>query len=114
MNFITDLVLAYPAYIIALIIISVYTYLQSESKAAKKFSLYAMLGSFIVGLVIALNSPLVKPKTNVEPFKPSEVVTHQLDEETASKPFTSRLSKPKESKLSESLTFKKEVQEINK
>jgi hypothetical protein len=114
MNFLTDFILAFPSFVLVFISIATFVYVVSKSKDIKKYSIWCILVYLMLGIFIALNSPLVKPKTNVEPFKPSEVVTHRLDEETASKPFTSRLSKPKESKLSESLTFKREVQEINK
>jgi len=113
MNFIINFILAFPAAGLILISIALIVYAISKSKVVRGHSLMFALGSLLMSIVLTLNSPLVKPKTNVEPFKPSEVVTHQLDEETASKPFTDRLSKPKESKLNDSLTFKQEVQKYN-
>ena len=114
MNYLIDFVIAYPAWVL---FINFFLFIGLTSKIpkdTKKLISNIMIGSLLAGCAIAFNSALVKPKTQVEPFKPSEVVTHQMDEEVASKPFTDRLSKPKESKLNESLTFKKEVQEINK
>lgn len=113
MNYLIDFVIAYPAWNIALLALSFYSYITCKSKEAKNFSKYAVLVTLIVGILVTFNSALVKPKTYVEPFKPSEVVTHQMNEEAASKPFTDRLSKPKESKLNDSLTFKQEVQKYN-
>jgi len=114
MNYLIDFVIAYPAWNLALLSLSLYSYITCKSKETENFSKYAMLVTLIVGILVTFNSALIKPKTHVEPFKPSEVVTHQMDEEVASKPFTDRLSKPKESKLNESLTFKQEVQKYNK
>ena len=114
MNYLIDFVIAYPAWCVYLITITSFLWFKIKKDNLKKLFRYSTYFTAILGCVIAFNSALVKPKTHVEPFKPSEVVTHQMDEEVASKPFTDRLSKPKESKLNESLTFKQEVQKYNK
>lgn len=113
MNYLIDFVIAYPGWCVYLIALTSALWLKIKNDNLKKFFRYSTYFIVILGCVIAFNSALVKPKTHIEPFKPSEVVTHQMDEETASKPFTDRLSKPKESKLNDSLTFKQEVQKYN-
>ena len=113
MSYLIDFVIAYPGWSLYLIALTSGLWITTKTESLKKLFKYSTFLIAILGCVIAFNSALVKPKTHIEPFKPSEVVTHQMDEETASKPFTDRLSKPKESKLNDSLTFKQEVQKYN-